>query len=195
MYCSQCSLITQLRRRPAVLESIHTLVSFAQLLPESCKWATVKAERWSPASGSWWGLLISGSALEEDISSECKKTRWCQTYNKITTTLVSFRWIKSVIPQTHFLSRFLIWPSPIWSQRGSGCWQNQQSLGCSMFPTMGEVFFMVTWKVAEPCSLHRELATGTCSPSAVLSSVKKAPTGKLQCLYILGCELGATTKE
>lgn len=164
MYCSQCSLITQLHRRPAVLESIHTLVSFVQLLPESCKWGTVKAERWSPASGSWWGLLISGSALEENTSGECKKTRRCQIYNKIVITLVSFRWIKSVIPQTHFLSRFLIWPSPVRSQRGSGCWQNQQSLGCSMLPTMGEVFFMVTWKVwlqsHAPCteSLRQERA-------------------------------------
>lgn len=40
--------------------------------------------------------------------------------------------------------------------------------------------------VAKSCSMHREHETGTCSPSPVLFLVKKAPTGKLQCLYILG---------
>lgn len=147
MYRSQCSLIPQLLRRPAVLESIHTLMSFVQFLPESYKWATVKALCWSPASGNWWGLLVSGGALEEDISGECKKTRWCQVYNEISATLVSFRWIKSVIPQTCSLCRFLVWPSPIWPQRASGCWQRQQSLGCTMSHSTREVFFMVTCRV------------------------------------------------
>lgn len=143
IYCSQFSQITHLLRRPAV----HTLVSFVQLLPETCKWAMVMAGCWSPTSGSCWGMLISGGALEGDISGEGKKTRWGQISNKITATLISFRWIKSVIPQTWSLSRFLVGPSPIWSQRASGCWQNQQSLGCIMFLAIREIFFMVTWRV------------------------------------------------
>lgn len=141
--------------------------------------------------------MVSAGALEEDsVSGECKKSTWCHICNKVVGTLVGFRCLKSVIPQTRFLSRFLIWPSPFWSQKASRCQQNHVVFGLHHVPNCQRSISRgyLRGVIAAACSMHSKHETRACSASSVLASFQKTPK-QPRCLYILGCELGAMTKE